>query len=142
VGFRERWASLCWVLALGGGSALFALLPLGGCAFLLATGAPCPGCGMTRSCVALLEGDLAHSMRMHPLGLPLVLVTAAAALMAFREGITGRPVFRRFLDARGTRWALAGVGLLFLVWVIRVWLHSAWSPDPIRPDSPAARLLR
>lgn len=55
--------------------AAIALLLLAGafptCAFKLAVGAPCPGCGLTRATLALLRLDLAEVWRLHPLA-PLV----------------------------------------------------------------------
>ncbi len=38
------------------------------CPFRLATGLPCPSCGMTRSWSALGHGDLTSSLAFHPLG--------------------------------------------------------------------------
>src|SRR5277367_5788832 len=38
------------------------------CPFFHLTGIPCPGCGATRACVALLSGRWAESLRMHALG--------------------------------------------------------------------------
>lgn len=55
-----------------------ALLPAGGiedgpvvCPFRLATGLPCPGCGLTRSWVYLTHGDLSRSVTNHPFGILL-----------------------------------------------------------------------
>jgi Protein of unknown function (DUF2752) len=48
------------------------------CWFRRATGLPCPGCGLSRSVVALARGDLAASLAFHPFG-PLVLAWAMAA---------------------------------------------------------------
>lgn len=35
-------------------------------------GLDCPGCGLQRSILYLLKGDLEMSLRMHPAGIPLV----------------------------------------------------------------------
>jgi hypothetical protein len=43
------------------------------CPFRMSTGLPCPGCGMTRSVVRLLHGDVSASLWFHPLGPLLVL---------------------------------------------------------------------
>ena len=40
-------------------------------------GAPCPGCGLTRSFVALASGDVAESFRFHRLGWLMFLATAS-----------------------------------------------------------------
>jgi hypothetical protein len=139
----RRWGSLLWLLGVGGAVAATALLPIHGeCGFRFLVGAPCPGCGMTRACLALARGDVAGSLVLHPLALPLVAAALAALALAIREGATGRPVFREFAERRGTALALAFVAALVLVWAVRVVWHPEWSPDPIRPGSLAARLLR
>lgn len=38
------------------------------CPFLVITGLPCPGCGLSRSCLYLLKGQFARSFSLHPLG--------------------------------------------------------------------------
>ena len=38
------------------------------CPFRLATGLPCPGCGLTRSWIALAHGDVRGSLGEHPFG--------------------------------------------------------------------------
>lgn len=40
------------------------------CPFLSITGIPCPGCGMTRSLLAFLKGDLYSSFQYHPMLIP------------------------------------------------------------------------
>ena len=51
------------------------------CVFRLATGLPCPFCGLTRSLFALGQGDLGESLRYSPIG-PLMAVVAGAAAVA------------------------------------------------------------
>ena len=48
------------------------------CLFKNVTGVPCPSCGMTRSIVALLGGDVSSSLFLHPLG-----VVVSLALLLF-----------------------------------------------------------
>jgi hypothetical protein len=140
---RARWASLGILLAAGGAAAALALSPIHGeCGFRAVLGAPCPGCGMTRSILALARGDAAGSLRWHPLGIPVLAGAATAGILALREGWTGRPVFRRLADRRAPAAALALLAAFALVWIVRVVAVPAWSPDPIRPGSPMARLVR
>ena len=51
------------------------------CAFLHLTGLPCPGCGLTRSCVAMLHGDVGEALRYHAMG-PLLFVGMVLLLVA------------------------------------------------------------
>jgi hypothetical protein len=45
---------------------------MGTCAFREHTGIECPGCGMQRSIIALLKGDLLESFLLFPALLPLL----------------------------------------------------------------------
>lgn len=45
------------------------------------TGFYCPGCGLTRSCLALLHGDVLSSLRFHP----LPLIAAAICVLLYAE---------------------------------------------------------
>lgn len=75
-----------FLLGLGGVGLYLAIfgLPEGGIALLpcpirTVTGIPCPGCGMTRSCLALAQGDFASAWFLHPFSFFLVFLAAAAA---------------------------------------------------------------
>jgi len=55
------------------------------------TGLDCPGCGLQRSFVALLEGDMAGSIAMYPALLPMLLmlvVLVAHLIFKFQHGAT------------------------------------------------------
>jgi hypothetical protein len=100
------------------------------CPFKLILGLPCPGCGMTRSVVTLLHGDLAASAYFHPLGLPLVLFLAVLALVDgwvwWRSSRPGqRSVPASWLPERvmltPTPWV--AIGLLGAVWLLRLPLY-------------------
>jgi hypothetical protein len=71
--------------------ASFAGTPIGGVCFLRQhTGVPCPTCGMTRSVVLALHGDLAPALEINPAGPAWVLaafvVSAGLLLFAWRPG--------------------------------------------------------
>jgi hypothetical protein len=106
----------------------FAHTPLHGppCLFRSMFGFPCPGCGMTRSMMALWRGDLALSLRYHPLG-PLALAAiggVAAWCAAYAGAPRWRPVLRRASRALArpcAGWSVAA--LLVGVWALRVADH-------------------
>src|ERR1700716_3309549 len=66
------------------------------CPFRLLTGLPCPGCGLTRSLVSLLHGDLSAAVLSHPPGpiaasilLALVIIEVRRAWGAAHSGVIG-----------------------------------------------------
>jgi hypothetical protein len=74
------------------------------CPFRLATGLPCPFCGLTRSVFAAGQGRWEDSLALSPLGLPL-LVLAPVVLVW---------IFAGLLRGGGVRWprpALAALAL-------------------------------
>ena len=75
---------------------------------------PCPGCGLTRSCVAFLHGRVRESLAWHPAG-PLHVVAAVAALasvtaLAARRArpLWGRATFVTGLGLLGAATLVAG----------------------------------
>lgn len=76
---RERLAPLIPPAVI---CSLLALVPTTTCLLKLATGLPCPACGMTRASLRLLHGDLRGSFLLHPLALPSALAVGAACVLA------------------------------------------------------------
>jgi len=87
------------------------------CPFRTCTGQACPGCGLTRSVGSLLNGDVAESVRLHPLAV-VVMAQALLLWVLLLVRRTGHPATLWL-----TRWWLgAGVlsAWLFVgVWVVR-----------------------
>ena len=85
------------------------------CPFRLATGLPCPGCGLARSWIALAQGDPGDAFARHAFG-PLLFVLAIGALAA-----VGRSFWRRarpvdLASLAGSRPALALTGAWCAWW--------------------------
>jgi hypothetical protein len=91
------------------------------CAFYHATGKPCPGCGLTRSVLALLHGQVGHSFNLHPMG-PLLLIGLLAALAAGIMPAKARQKWIGLIAALERRTGI--VAILFVammvLWVLRV----------------------
>lgn len=96
------------------------------CIFLRTTGLPCPGCGLTRSCVAAVHGQVGESLAFHPLGLA---VLAYALLQAGRHAVwLAAPRHRPWVDLWGGR---LDYGLIILpIVMVLVWApgiaHQVW----------------
>lgn len=89
------------------------------CGFKRVTGIPCPGCGLTRSWVSALHGDLRASFAHHTLGW---LVLAYVVAQAGRHGTwLGLPRLRTSIEAAG-RYLDRGLIVLALL------LLAAWVP--------------
>ena len=77
---RVRRAGLAMAAIAAVGGLLYAkAVP---CAFARLTHVPCPGCGSTRSSIALLHGDLEGVFRYNPLGPVMAVLIGALAAQA------------------------------------------------------------
>ena len=113
------------------------------CPFRVWSGLPCPGCGLTRSVVALAHGDPVGSLYFHPLGVAVVLallvVVVAELVLAARRvwaaQASGSPSAATLSTAalldRAARGPLAWVAVaaLALVWAVRIplFLNGTWT---------------
>lgn len=120
-----------------GYAALFFVLASGRvpCSFAAMTHTPCPGCGTTRSALALLHGDLVAALRYNPLGPVIVVALGVLAIDSIR--LVGRDGdLRAFADSTAATWALravlAGSVLQVVVWVAR-FFGFLGGPVPLVP---------
>jgi hypothetical protein len=89
------------------------------CPHKLLTGLPCPGCGITRSIMALYRGDLSGSLAYHVFGIPLVIACVIGITTLGIEMGTGRRFSRALLfDMRVARAAAVLFGGYH---VVRLW---------------------
>lgn len=90
------------------------------CPLRLATGIPCPGCGMTRAIVCCAHLDFARAAALHPLG-PVVFVglvgwAALSLLRLRRPDLLASAPWRR----AGTVAAALLTAALLLLWPLRL----------------------
>lgn len=129
----QRW--LWWMILLGCGLVLAAAatitpdprgygthtqLGLPPCGFLLLTGAPCPGCGLTTAFAYGVRGQWLLAASANPLGLVLFLVVCLciplAVSAALRDWSLDNVIERFALN----RWGLALAGGAAVVWIVRL----------------------
>ncbi len=94
---------------------------------------PCPGCGMTRAMRMLLAGNVAGSLRMHPLVVPDLVTTACvAAVTVWLTYRDGWPVnLWRDRTSRGVVVAFLAVNVAMVaLWMIRA-LGGLGGPVPV-----------
>lgn len=95
--------------------AALALVPFNTCVLRRLAGIPCPGCGFTRAVLCLLHGDVAGSVRMHPLALPGAALGVVTVALAFALP-PASPAWERFAQRAVMVSALALVG----AWALRL----------------------
>jgi len=95
------------------------------CGFLVATGYPCPGCGLTTAFANMADGHIVDAARANAFGVLLFLVSAVTvivSLLALVRGWAVVPVLERLAIER---WALVLSLVSLTVWVTRcvtLWL--------------------
>jgi hypothetical protein len=62
------------------------------CPFRLATGLPCPGCGLTRSWVYIAHGDFSEALRANPFGYLTMAAAVAVVAVLIAAALLGRPI--------------------------------------------------
>jgi hypothetical protein len=83
------------------------------CPFRLLTGLPCPGCGLTRSWVYLVHGDIGRAVVANPFGPVSIAAVLALAVAAIRARVRREPP--PDLDSLARRpWVLA----VFAAWLL------------------------
>lgn len=90
------------------------------CGFLVVTGLPCPGCGLTTSFANMVRGHVVDAAHANAFGILLFLVSFATiplALVGFVRGWRVVPVLER-LGAE--KWAVVLAAVSLTVWVTRV----------------------
>jgi len=116
---RIERAAVALLLAGAAAAVVFCEVPL--CPLARFAHIPCPGCGLTRATLALLHGDLATALSLHPLA-PLVTPVAGTAMAANLVAYVRNGTLLT-LRGRAARWSdallLTTAAAMFLLWVAR-----------------------
>ncbi|MBI4212382.1 MAG: DUF2752 domain-containing protein [Deltaproteobacteria bacterium] len=87
-------------------------------------GFDCPGCGLTRSVLAMFRGDLRESIALHPLGVVILVIS----LLVVIERIQYRFTHRSYVWGKRSS-ILIGYGFLvglFVHWFVKIFLLDAF----------------
>ena len=94
---------------------------------------PCPGCGMTRAIDMLLQGEVAASLRMHPLAVPTALLQLAFAVVTVLVTLRHGTPFMLWKTRAGRISVYAAIAVLALdvvLWLAR-FAGLAHGPVPV-----------
>lgn len=117
---ERQWRAaitLGWPLAIGATTALMSLDGTSLCAFRHLSGQPCPLCGATHACAALLNGDMTAAWQANPGIVPMLVLAAVHTAALALEALSGRRI------ASDRLWRLAWSGassLLVAAWISRL----------------------
>ena len=108
------------------------------CPLPLATGIPCPGCGITRATAHATHGEFREAFRYHPLW-PFVLAYAGMLwIYKILETSRGQPP-----KWPSDRIALGGLAVMAVFWAVRlVWFFAHDGLSVMARDNLFARLAR
>lgn len=87
------------------------------CLFHLVTDVPCPGCGMTRACLAIIHGQFGDAWHYQPFSFLIIGLAIGAAFFPIRfKNAWGRcsPLTRNVL-------AVSGIVLCLSIWIHKLW---------------------
>jgi hypothetical protein len=97
-----------------------AQLGLPPCGFMLLTGAPCPGCGLTTAFSHAIRGHWMLAAEANPLGLLLFALVCACVPLAMIAGWRRWSIDEVVDGLSIQRWALAVAGFAIALWVVRL----------------------
>jgi hypothetical protein len=91
------------------------------CSFFKLTGLPCPGCGLTRACMLLLQGDVRDSVRFHAFAPIFIILISVMMLATFLPKIVTEPFIQKAETLeRQTGLTIIILGGLILYWLARL----------------------
>jgi hypothetical protein len=107
----------------GGGFGTHRQLGLEECAFLVRTGLPCPGCGMTTSFAWFARGNLAASFYVQPMAAVLALLCGMCVWAGGYIAVSGKPVHRVLSIVPEKLYLYPLLALAILAWAWKMYIH-------------------
>jgi hypothetical protein len=90
------------------------------CPIMRCLNIPCPGCGLTKSLVCLIKGDLYSSISYHPFGIIIEIITICVLLFSIKDIIYKSNTTDKLLN-HPLLWKILAI-FFFIFYVIRL-LH-------------------
>lgn len=106
------------------------------CPARIFTGLPCPGCGLSRAALLMARGELAASLKMHPMLLYLLACTAWGFYVRYFTACPGK--YKKY----GEILLIAGVFLFIAVYIVRIRRYFPDQPPMVyEPDNMMSRIF-
>lgn len=103
-------------------------LPSWECPIFRWSGIPCPGCGLTRALILLMQGDLRAALHFHAFAPVFLLAIVALILAALLPGSIVQPVLAGTeLWERRTGFTIIVLAGLILYWLVRLLFVPAFA---------------
>jgi hypothetical protein len=91
------------------------------CIFKLATGIPCPGCGMGRASLSLLKGEIVSSFHYNILCIPFTLTLIISIVWMIKDVVKKQETFFKFIGQKiSLKYKLLLFGLIFIDWIFNI----------------------
>jgi len=90
------------------------------CGFLVVTGFPCPGCGLTTAFANMVRGNAIAAAQANPFGILLFLVTLFSMPVSLLGAVRGWRVVAVLERLHADRWALVLAAVSITVWVTKI----------------------
>lgn len=88
------------------------------CILHLVTDIPCPGCGMTRACIALTHGHFADAWHYHPFSYLIIGLAIGSAFIPTWLKST----WIRCSSVSQNTIAIGGIVLCLSIWIYKLWI--------------------
>lgn len=92
-----------------------------GCFFYSLTHVKCPGCGGTRACTALLQGDWLATLRWNAFWLPTAIVLGILYVQGWLNAYSKQDSYPRWNKIRAGIYRIYGIGVLAFVIARNIW---------------------
>jgi len=91
------------------------------CLFKLATGIPCPGCGMGRATLEIMKGDLISSFKYNILCIPFTLTIIISLAWLLIDVLQSKETFFPFINSKiKLSYQILLFSLLAFSWIINI----------------------
>ncbi|MGB3495731.1 MAG: DUF2752 domain-containing protein [Elainellaceae cyanobacterium] len=145
-GRLKRWAILGFCVSPVAGAFFYSWglrLSSGPCLFQRVFGIISPSCGMTRSFMAIAQGDWPTAFYYHAFGPVLFISFLLIAVHSMAELIVRRPlpVFSRLAAFRPSVWGIGTIGLFFAYYGLRLYARYGSGQWPFSWAEPTWRAI-